>query len=115
MADDGDGLARVEEGLHELDGLWLHPERVGIHDAAGKQQRVELLDVRPAQRDIDREVFTPLGEVPATDALGLRRHDAGVGASEVEGLLGLGELDLLETVTYAARTLAHAEHDNEYH
>ena len=48
--------ARVEECLHERYRLRLHAERIGIHDAARKQQRVEALRQGLVEVHIDREL-----------------------------------------------------------
>src|SRR5437868_5194771 len=42
VTDDGDRLVGVEETAGECHGLRPHPETVRIHDAAGKQQGIEV-------------------------------------------------------------------------
>ncbi len=90
------GIYGVRECLHERDRLRLHAERIGIEDAARQQQRVEALRQGLVEVHIDRELVTPIGEVPAADSFVLRRHDAGVRAGL--GLPGFDQLDLLEAI-----------------
>src|SRR3546814_2674942 len=46
VADGADGLSRIDELLHHVDDLLLHPKLVGILGSAREQQGVELLAVR---------------------------------------------------------------------
>src|SRR3546814_14540842 len=45
VADGADGLSRIDELLHHVDDLLLHPKLVGILGSAREQQGVELLAV----------------------------------------------------------------------
>jgi hypothetical protein len=100
VADRRHRLAGIEECFGERDGLGLHPQRIGIEDTARQQQRVEILRLGLVERQIDRQLLAPIGEVPAANAVTLRRYNAGLGARLVESLAGLDQLDLLEPVRH---------------
>jgi hypothetical protein len=82
MADRRHRLDGVEQRAHECDRLRQHPQRVGTHDAARQQQRVEVLRAGSIQGHVDRDLVAPVGEVPAACAFVLR----------------LNQLDLLEAI-----------------
>src|SRR5690606_35072978 len=95
VADDGDGLARVEERLRELDRLGLGAQVVGVGDAAGQQQAVELGVVGDLHGRVDLEGVGPVEVVERLEATGLGGDEAGGAARLLDGLPRLGELDLL--------------------
>lgn len=47
MADCGDGLIGFDEMVDEGDGVLVDPQRIGIRNAAGQHQRVEIRCLRP--------------------------------------------------------------------
>jgi hypothetical protein len=82
----GGRLAGVEESLRKRDRFRLHPKRVGVHDAARQEERVELLRLGFVEGDVDRELVSPVREVPSADVLIPGRDDARLGAGLVEHL-----------------------------
>src|SRR5215475_10370268 len=98
MADHCHRLARIEEGLHKVNRLRLHPQLVRIHHAAWQQQRIEFLHPSLLEVHINIKFVTPIPEVPAADMFAFGRHDARCSAGLVESLSGLDQFDLLETV-----------------
>jgi hypothetical protein len=78
-------------GSMTVQGRWqIEATRLPASKNASRTGLVEI--------HIDRELFTPIGEVPAADSFVLRRHDAGVRSGLVEGLLGFDQLDLVEAI-----------------
>ena len=96
MADRGDRLARVEEGLDELDGLRLHAQLVGVGDAAGQQQRVEVLRVGLRERHVNLELVSLVVVIPALHLSAGGRDDFRFRARVVERTARRGQLHLLE-------------------
>jgi hypothetical protein len=94
----GKRLTAVKKGFHESDGLWLNAQGVGINDATRQQQCVEVLGLGLSEAHVDGELLVPIRKIPAADTVGLRRYDPRFSAGLVERLVGLGELDFLETV-----------------
>jgi hypothetical protein len=80
----------------KADRFRLHPKHVGVHDAAGQEERVELLRPGLVERDVNREPVSPVRELPTADVLIPGRDDARLGTGLVERLARLDHLDLLE-------------------
>src|ERR1700744_4745947 len=98
MADRCHRLAGIEERFSEGARLMVGPEVVGIHNAAWQEQRVKILRPGLVERDIDRQLFAPIRELPRADLAFLRRYDPGVRTGSIEGLARLRKLDLLEAI-----------------
>ncbi|KAI1691004.1 tripartite tricarboxylate transporter family receptor domain-containing protein [Ditylenchus destructor] len=98
VADRRDGLAGLDECTHEGDRLLVDAQRVGVHDAARQQQRVEVVGPGALERHVDREAVGRIVMVPAAHAALGGRDDPRPRAGVVERLARLGHLDLLEAV-----------------
>jgi hypothetical protein len=98
VANRRDGLARVDEPLNELHRLAIHAEPIGVHDAAGQKERVEVVDDRLLERQVNAELVTPLVMLPRLDGSGLRRDQRRSRACFVERLARFRELYLFYTV-----------------
>ncbi len=98
VTDGGDGFALLEKrGDKSLDA-GVTAELVGIHDAPGEEKCVIIVGPDGIDGEIDRDVFAPVGVVPAFDLTGLKRNDFGGGPGGVEGFSRLKQFGLLETV-----------------
>jgi hypothetical protein len=60
MADRRHRFPCIEEGLCECDSLGLHPQFVRVDDAAGQQQRVEVVWTGSVERYVHWKVVTPI-------------------------------------------------------
>jgi hypothetical protein len=98
MADRGNGLVRLDEGAHEGHGLFIDAQCIGVHHAAGQQQRIEVLGVRCCKRHIDFEGVGRVVVIPAAHAAVHGRDDLRERAGDIQRLARLGHLDLLEAV-----------------
>ncbi len=96
MADGRDGLAGVEERLHEIDRRGVDAQLIGIHHPARQEQGVEVLRPGARQRHVHAELVGLLEVIPALHVIDGRRDDQGPGAGVVQSFARLGELDLLE-------------------
>jgi hypothetical protein len=70
VANNGYGLFRIEERFHESHGLRLHPQPVGIHNAARQMQGVEIARLRDVEVYVNRQFFAPVGEIPRSNTRG---------------------------------------------
>jgi hypothetical protein len=70
----------------------------GFMTPPGQEERVELLRLGLVEGDVDRELVSPVREVPSADVLIPGRDDARFGAGLVERLARLDHLDLLKSV-----------------
>jgi hypothetical protein len=91
-------LAGIEERLHKLDRLRLHPELVGIDNSARQQQRVVIIRPRFVEGRVHREFLPPICEDPTADLFVPWRHDVCYSASLVERPPRFDHLDLLEAI-----------------
>src|SRR6185437_4936341 len=72
---------------------------VGIHDAAGEQERVELIWFYLIERFVDGYRFAPFLVFPAFDLAKFGGDDDGVGPGHVERSAGFDKLRLLKTIS----------------
>ena len=99
MADRRDQLVVVHELLDDLHCPLLQPHLVGVADAAGQQQRVELLRVDRLQRQVGRDRLGLLAVVHhALDRVGLDRGERHARAGVEQRLARLEQLVALEAV-----------------
>ena len=98
MADHAHGLARVDEGFDEGDGLGLHAQRIGIDDTARQYQRVVILRVRIIECLVDLDFSSPFLFAPAVHFAPFEGDHFGVGAGFIERTARLDQLALFETV-----------------
>ena len=98
VTDSGDGLAGFEEGADEVDGGGNGAELVGIGDAAGEKERVEVIGASAAEYGVDFDVGGGRVVVEAFDGAGLQGDDFGCGTRGVESFARLDELDLLDAI-----------------
>jgi hypothetical protein len=105
VADHADGLVLLEERPAERDGVPVHPQVVGVHDAAGEHERVVLGGVRLRRREIHRLPVSVL----ALDLAALRCHHHGGRAGRGDGLPRGGELTVFVSVRREERDLLSGE------
>ena len=63
------GLPASKNAFANVTAVRLHPQRVGVDDTAGQEQRVEVPRPGAVERDVDRVLVAPLGELPGSDAV----------------------------------------------
>jgi hypothetical protein len=110
VADGGNRLARIEEGLHERHCLRVHTQLVGIGHSARQQQCVELVGRGRIERHVDLEVIALVEVLPALNLALHGRDDLRLRPRLIESLARLRELDLLEAVRHQNRHLLVAKH-----
>src|SRR5690606_16957121 len=96
VADRRNRLAFVEEGAHELNGLAIHPQLIGVHHAPGQQQRVEVAGICGVDVEVDREFLPPVRPVPCLHGTLSRGDDLDLRPRLPERFHRLGQLHLLE-------------------
>ena len=98
MADGGHRLAGAEDRLDEGERPSVRPELIGIEQAAGQKDGVELVGGHVIERRVDADRAADLEVLHALDGAGRRRHDGCDAAGLVERPLGDHQLALLEAV-----------------
>jgi hypothetical protein len=68
------------------------------YNSTGEQQGVELIRTGLVEGHVNRNVVTPLGELPASNSPLFGRDNASFSSTFVEGLARLGQFHLLETI-----------------
>ena len=105
VADRGDGLALARDVADEADRLVAQAQLVGIRDAAGKHERVEVAGARVLHVELDREAVGGRKVVESLDLLAfrLRREERHLRAVLLEELARLRVLHLLHAVGHQDR------------
>ncbi len=98
VADRGDGLARVDERLDEGHRLLVHPQGVGVGDAAGEDQGVVVVDRGVGDGGVDRAGLGLVEVVEELDLAGLRGQQLRRVAGAGHGVPRVGELDCLDAL-----------------
>jgi hypothetical protein len=98
MADGGDDLAGFDKGFDDSERLVVDPQLVGIHNAAGQNQRVVITDLHRIERKVDVHRRSPIILLPAVYLPSLGRCHFDLGAFGLQLFKRLHQLRLLETV-----------------
>jgi hypothetical protein len=96
VANRGDRLALFEKVAHEIDGVFVHAERVRVGDAAGQHESIVVFGAHVADDFIDFERVGLLVVVVALNLARLERNQLGRGAGLLDGEPRLGQFDLLD-------------------
>ena len=98
VADRGDGLAGGDEVTDQAHRPFVHPQSVGVGDAAGEDERVEVVDAHVTDDLVDRARVALVEVVEHLDLAALRRDEHGLVPGVGDGGPRLGELDLLDAL-----------------
>ena len=105
VADGRHRLALLEEPVDELHRVVLEAQEVRVGYASGEHQRVVVGGSDLRQFVVHRERGALVHVVDALDLVGLGRDQLDGGVLLLQGLPGLGQLDLLHTIGGEERDL----------
>src|SRR5579885_2299305 len=103
MADGRYRLPCVEESLHERHRLWDRLQDIGVHHTARQQEGIEILRPSILKVQINRELASPIRQIPGANLLLLRRDERRLRPRLVQGLARLLHLDLLKPLRHQNR------------
>jgi hypothetical protein len=105
VADHADRLGLLEEVTHELDGVGVGAQEVGVGDAAREHEPVVVGGVRVGDRPVDGERIGLVEVVEGLDVVIGDRDQLRRSARLLDRLPRLGELDLLDPLGRQERDL----------
>ena len=98
MADRGHRLAGIEEVFYEFNRFRIHPQFVGIDDAAWQQECIESRRIGGVEWNVDCNELCPFLNLPPANLAFLRLDDLSPGPDFVQCLAWFDKLILLKAL-----------------